>query len=338
MHIPMLLAAIGTVQGVLLLVLVVLRRRHRCTVPIGLLAIMLSIVLGIVALRFDSGSNAAPWLFAFVTPMVWWYVHERVLRRAPSLMPIHLAVSTIQIGAVIGAVLGVSVPARWVSILGVLVLVVGVAYGVTAFRIVFGNGSTTIDHEGRVRCRAFVLFAVLVLACGGVLLLGGGSERTLMILIGATAAYVYTVSAFALLVRETVEPRHGHLRTHAVETIPEDQVQWIAGAVRTALAVGEYRDAEFSLHGLAHEMGVHPNRLSAVVNDGYHESFPSLVTRYRLDYFVRRVTEGALETLSILDLAMEAGFPSKSTFNRAFKRRYGVSPSEYLDRCMVSNR
>lgn len=338
MRIPMLLAVIGTVQGVLLLVLVVLRRRHRCTVPIGLLAISFSIVLCIVALRFDSGSNARPWLFAFVTPMVWWYVHERILSTAPSLLSIHLAVYVVQTAAVIGAVLGVSVPAPWAWILGALVLVVGVAYSVAAFRIVFGNRSTAIDREGRVLCRAFVLFAVLVLACGGILLLGGGNERTLMFLIGAIAAYVYTGLIFALLFPEIPDPRQRPLRTHAIETIPEDQVQWIAGAVRTAFAVGEYRDPEFSLHALAQEMGVHRNRLSAVVNDGYHESFPSLVTRYRLDYFVQRVNDGALETFSILDLAMDAGFPSKSSFNRAFKRWYGVSPSEYLDRRMVPNR
>ena len=45
---------------------------------------------------------------------------------------------------------------------------------------------------------------------------------------------------------------------------------------------------------------------------------------------MRRVSEGALAQQSILELAFEAGFSSKSTFNRVFKERVGVAPSDYV--------
>lgn len=95
------------------------------------------------------------------------------------------------------------------------------------------------------------------------------------------------------------------------------------------LEEGAYRDVDLSLARLAGSLGVHPNRLSAVINDAFGESFPSLVCRYRVEYFTRRVDEGALREQSILDLALEAGFPSKSTFNRVFKDHLGMSPSAY---------
>ena len=50
---------------------------------------------------------------------------------------------------------------------------------------------------------------------------------------------------------------------------------------------------------------------------------------------VRRSSTRALEAGSeatLLDLALEAGFASKATFNRAFVQRYGMSPSAYRAR------
>jgi AraC-like DNA-binding protein len=66
-----------------------------------------------------------------------------------------------------------------------------------------------------------------------------------------------------------------------------------------------------------------------VVNQIYGQSFRELLNRCRIDFFVRRVVNGALEDQSILDLAFEAGFSSKSTFNRVFKDHIGMSPSCY---------
>jgi AraC-like DNA-binding protein len=59
-------------------------------------------------------------------------------------------------------------------------------------------------------------------------------------------------------------------------------------------------------------------------------SFRDLLNSWRLDYFLDRIQEGAHEGESLLEIAFDAGFPSKSTFNRVFKDKMGVSPSEFI--------
>jgi AraC-like DNA-binding protein len=95
------------------------------------------------------------------------------------------------------------------------------------------------------------------------------------------------------------------------------------------LATGAFRDAELSLESAAAAIGVHPNRLSHAINEICGSSFPAAVNRRRIEYFVERVEAGELADRTILDLAFDAGFSSKSTFNRVFHDVVGMSPSQF---------
>jgi AraC-like DNA-binding protein len=103
----------------------------------------------------------------------------------------------------------------------------------------------------------------------------------------------------------------------------------LATRAQRELETGAFRDPDMSLQNLAEQLGVHPNRLSRAVNHVYGESFPCMLSRCRLDYFIRRVRTGCLDDCNILELAFDAGFSSKSTFNRVFKAQYGVAPSVF---------
>ena len=121
-------------------------------------------------------------------------------------------------------------------------------------------------------------------------------------------------------------------RSGREELCSEDESAAISEKVKEILDAGAFHDTHLSLNKLAKQLDIHPNRVSYVINHVYNESFCSLVNDYRLRYFQNRVEEGALITHSILELAMEAGFSSKSTFNRVFKEATGLSPSEYARR------
>jgi AraC-like DNA-binding protein len=49
----------------------------------------------------------------------------------------------------------------------------------------------------------------------------------------------------------------------------------------------------------------------------------------RLEYARRRMAGGGGGGSTILDIALEAGYGNVSCFSRAFRQRYGLSPSEY---------
>ena len=90
-----------------------------------------------------------------------------------------------------------------------------------------------------------------------------------------------------------------------------------------------YRDPELTLADLAGRLGTTPHRLSEVLNAELRQTFYDFVNGHRVDDVRRRLGDPGSSRLSILALAMDAGFASKSTFNEAFRRRTGQTPSSY---------
>jgi AraC-like DNA-binding protein len=90
-----------------------------------------------------------------------------------------------------------------------------------------------------------------------------------------------------------------------------------------------WKDSELTLPELAERLATSPHRLSEVLNTELQLTFYDFVNGYRVREVQRRIAEGEAGRLTMLALAMEAGFASKSTFNLVFKKQTGRTPSEY---------
>lgn len=88
-----------------------------------------------------------------------------------------------------------------------------------------------------------------------------------------------------------------------------------------------FRDPELSLDGLARRLGTNTSYLSRAFNEGLGQGFADVIGGLRVDWVQQRLAEGAAEDL--LDLALQAGFASKTSFNRVFKARTGMTPSAW---------
>jgi len=66
-----------------------------------------------------------------------------------------------------------------------------------------------------------------------------------------------------------------------------------------------------------------------VLNRDLEESFYDFVNGYRVAEIRDRLADPGTKHLNILALALDAGFASKSTFNQAFRKLTGVTPSAY---------
>jgi AraC-like DNA-binding protein len=99
----------------------------------------------------------------------------------------------------------------------------------------------------------------------------------------------------------------------------------------TELMTGQqlYRDSELTLTDLAQRLGVHPNYLSQVINEREAMSFTDYVSSLRVEAFKQLAADPKNSHLTLLALAYECGFNSKSTFNRQFKKLTGQLPSDY---------
>jgi AraC-like DNA-binding protein len=130
----------------------------------------------------------------------------------------------------------------------------------------------------------------------------------------------------AVFSRTTSTFKAGHVLSDAAE------LQSTCERLHAYLATGAFRDADLSLESAAAAIGVHPNRLSHAINQICGSSFPAAVNQRRIEFFVAQAEAGELGKRTILDLAFDAGFSSKSTFNRVFHNLMGMSPSQFRSR------
>jgi AraC-like DNA-binding protein len=74
-----------------------------------------------------------------------------------------------------------------------------------------------------------------------------------------------------------------------------------------------------------------PNReLSFLINSYHKKRFSDYLNDMRLSHFLGQVDAATLDQFTIEAIALASGFSSKSSFYRAFKKKYGSSPSAYL--------
>lgn len=92
-----------------------------------------------------------------------------------------------------------------------------------------------------------------------------------------------------------------------------------------------WRQADLTLADLAERVGTTTHKLSAVLNSRVEQSFYDFVNGYRVREVQRllRLPETASRTM--LTMAMDAGFASKSTFNAVFRRQVGMTPSAWRE-------
>ncbi len=91
-----------------------------------------------------------------------------------------------------------------------------------------------------------------------------------------------------------------------------------------------FLENNLSLPILAHAVGISAHELSYLINEAYGENFYAFVNRHRVDEAKRLLSSTQHEQLNMLGVAYQAGFNSKTTFNTAFKKQTGQSPSAYL--------
>jgi AraC-like DNA-binding protein len=97
-----------------------------------------------------------------------------------------------------------------------------------------------------------------------------------------------------------------------------------------------YTDPELTLSDLAQKISVHPNTLSQVINSVEQKNFYEYINDLRVEEFKKLITVPENQKFTLLSLAFESGYNSKTAFNRNFKKNTGHSPSDYLKQMNIS--
>jgi len=140
------------------------------------------------------------------------------------------------------------------------------------------------------------------------------------------------------------DPRYHHFHQKLFGTIVPENYKASKKALLDDVAAETYRatlmeyirlhkpflDPELSLRSLAAQIEIHPNQLSWLLNAVIGKNFNAFVNAYRVAHFKKLARDPSNAKLTLIGLAYECGFNSKTVFNTSFKRETGLTPKQFL--------
>lgn len=93
-----------------------------------------------------------------------------------------------------------------------------------------------------------------------------------------------------------------------------------------------FLDPELTIGHLAESLELPSNYVSQLLNEGTQKNFSEYINEYRLETFKTKVKDPSQQHLTILALAYDSGFNSKTVFNTRFKKSMGITPRAYWNK------
>ncbi|MGB4849186.1 MAG: helix-turn-helix domain-containing protein [Saprospiraceae bacterium] len=115
------------------------------------------------------------------------------------------------------------------------------------------------------------------------------------------------------------------------DLLDEESVQmYSARLVKLINEEQPYLDPNLTLRSLAEKLDIHPNQLSWLLNESIGKNFNEFINHYRIEAFKQISKDPGKAHLTLIGLAYESGFNSKTVFNTYFKKETGLTPKEFL--------
>lgn len=90
-----------------------------------------------------------------------------------------------------------------------------------------------------------------------------------------------------------------------------------------------YINSDLKLTDLAKLLSISPHHLSQILNERLHQKFSDFINSYRIEEAKQRLLNSNDPNLTILEVAYDVGFNTKASFNAAFKKLTGQTPTQF---------
>ena len=119
-------------------------------------------------------------------------------------------------------------------------------------------------------------------------------------------------------------------KTHSLSHADDSEIEILKTRLIEVLENEKpYLNEDLTLGGLAKMLPTTDKKLSALINHSLEITFYDLINSYRIEEVKMRLTNSDFENYTLLAIAFDSGFKSKTSFNRIFKKVVGCSPSVY---------
>lgn len=93
-----------------------------------------------------------------------------------------------------------------------------------------------------------------------------------------------------------------------------------------------YTNPTLTLADIASQLNTNRSLVSSVINQEFNMNFNDFVNKKRTEAVIEKLQAGEHRTSTLLGIALDCGFNSKTTFNRAFKKHTGLTPKQFIDK------
>ncbi|MCU0473536.1 MAG: helix-turn-helix domain-containing protein [Bacteroidales bacterium] len=93
-----------------------------------------------------------------------------------------------------------------------------------------------------------------------------------------------------------------------------------------------FLDRDLSIQDLSDMTGIPRHHITQVLNEKHKKNFFTFINEYRVKEVIARFSDQKNNNFTILGIAYDSGFNSKTTFNSIFKNQTGMTPSEYREK------
>lgn len=93
-----------------------------------------------------------------------------------------------------------------------------------------------------------------------------------------------------------------------------------------------YLNRDLSIQDISEHTGIPRHHITQVLNEVYERNFFTFINEYRVKEVISRFNDSKNNNFTILAIAFDSGFNSKTTFNSIFKSQTGMTPSEYREK------
>jgi|SRR5215204_364938 len=155
---------------------------------------------------------------------------------------------------------------------------------------------------------------------------------------------IYSMAYLGLRQPETLSGAYEHASVAEVDALPAKKYEKSTltseraeAHLKKLLGLMErerpYIDGSLTLPKLAAKLSVPPHHLSQIINERLNQNFFDFVNTYRVEEAKRQLLDDTKKHYSLLAIAEEVGFNSKSAFNAAFRKQTDMTPSDFRKAC-----
>jgi AraC-like DNA-binding protein len=122
------------------------------------------------------------------------------------------------------------------------------------------------------------------------------------------------------------------------QNLPDAKIAAITSALDALMKKEKpYLNHGITLEDIAGKIGVHRNQLSQTINRSYGKNFFDFINFYRVGEIRRHLDDSENDGKTVIEIAYDCGFNSKTAFNEAFRKCTGITPTEYRKRQKANN-